>query len=56
LAIDPNNATRHYLRAHALLGLRDRAAALAAIRRAIELQPNQPKFEQLMQQLTLSPR
>jgi Flp pilus assembly protein TadD len=51
LAVDPNNATRHYLRAHALAGLDDRRAALEAIRRAIQLQPNQPKFESLLREL-----
>jgi Flp pilus assembly protein TadD len=48
---DPHSAVRHFLRARALLGLGDRASARAAVRQALQLQPNQPEFEQLLQEL-----
>ena len=51
LAHDPDHATRLYLHAHALAGLGERAAAVAALRRALHLRPNEPQFETLLREL-----
>jgi Flp pilus assembly protein TadD len=52
LALEPQNAKTHYLLAEALAALGDHAAARREAARAVELDPNQPEFKALQEQLS----
>ncbi|MEO5720447.1 MAG: tetratricopeptide repeat protein, partial [Chthoniobacterales bacterium] len=51
LSINPNNAKSHFLQARALEGMGQREQALAEIEIALKLQPAQPEFATLREQL-----
>jgi hypothetical protein len=52
LALEPQNAKTHYLLAKALAALGNHAAARIEAARAVELDPNQPEFTALQEQLS----
>jgi hypothetical protein len=54
LALEPRNAKTHYLLAKALVALGDHAAARIEATRAVELEPNQPEFKALIEQLSVA--
>jgi Flp pilus assembly protein TadD len=49
--VDPRNAKTHFLLAKTLLAKSDRQAARTEIETAIGLNPNQPEFKALKQQI-----
>jgi tetratricopeptide (TPR) repeat protein len=56
LALEPRNAKTHYLLAKALVALGDQAAARVEAARAVQLDPAQPEFEALQEQLSAGPK